>query len=213
MALQKNKPVLFSISHELIAVEAGIDLFKKTLKGKKVLFIEFAPLEIAQALKGEFDTRPQIFAYQRLVAEAGKAGVEVVGLDTKKSMEELIHLVEDIKKTDNRKRSYIRKHERYDYLIYNKREKRWLQILKTYGSEAILVMHPGHAIEIAKKLRIPKRNIVGQFQDRKGQRSLAAKEAARIKIKKAARNKKTRPAGQRPIGYARRVSARKRQGK
>ncbi len=213
MVLQANKPVLFSILHERISVNVGIDLFKESLKGKKTLFIELEPIDVTQALGGKMHSLQSVAAYQKLVVEAGKAGLKVVALDNRKDIEEYSRMAKDIENTSHSDKKFKQKLERMCYLEYNKRETKWLKKLKPHGAEAIVVMHPGHASEIAKRLRIPKQNIIGSLLKKPGRRKLAEKEAARIRVRETAVRRKNAKKKGKPTGFARKALVRRRTGK
>lgn len=177
-----NKPFLFSVAEESAGTEENIKAFRKAIAGKKVLFIELTSENIQQVIqKGKFSHAPFVAAYQKLVMLAHKAGLKIIPLDEQKKVNELVRAEISATILSHNPSLDLRNKEIEYYLAYNERERIWIRKLKTANAQAIAVMAPGHASEIAKKLRIPEENMIGKVQDRSSHRELAASEAARRK--------------------------------
>ena len=195
MAIRPNKPILFSVDHEPDDVRIAISKFREAIAGKKFLFIELLPEEVELVLKKhEYSSMRSVEAYQRLASEAMTGGLKVIALDNKKFVDEIKRITST---------AYIVGWSHFDasakrsayYQIYIKREKAWLRKLEGVGSNAVLVMHPEHAAEIAKQLKIPNENIIGHLWHRKEGRVLADEKAAGIqaaRLKRKIAKAKTR---------------------
>ncbi len=214
MAIGLRKPVLFSVEHEPKEVEKRMAEFRQVIKGKKILFIELTSEEVFETVKKDVIRHTTLVgAFQRFVFEANKTGLKVVGLDNKKDIDELIGAGNAASIIGRDKEWDFSNAEKANYLAYNKREGKWIRKLKTANETAVIVMNPVHASEIAKKLRIPKNNIIGKLRERPLNRKLAKTEAIKRKARKAEEmRKKARQAGQ-ATGFERRNLARKRRGK
>ncbi|MBU0635687.1 hypothetical protein KKE06_01550 [Candidatus Micrarchaeota archaeon] len=154
MVIRPNKPILFGIVHSHTDIDTGMEQFKILLKGRKFAYIELAPKFVNQILtRQEYHQSPDISAYQRLVVEANKAGLKVIALD----------------KDDTYKRAEKARQERglkaCYYETFDKREKKWCEMLRNTGNNSIAVMHPVHAVEIAKLLKLPEENIFGRIKE------------------------------------------------
>jgi len=189
LAIRPNKPILFSVDHEPDDVRIAISKFREAIAGKKFLFIELLPEEVELVLKKhEYSSMRSVEAYQRLASEAMTGGLKVIALDNKKFVDEIKRITST---------AYIVGWSHFDasakrsayYQIYIKREKAWLRKLEGVGSNAVVVMNPGHSAEIAKQLKIPKENIIGSLWHRKKARALAGKEAVRVQAARIERKK------------------------
>jgi len=182
MIIYPNKPVLFSVDHELEAVEKWLPNFKRAIKGRQVLFIELSPKEINDAVvhgKLHKDLEPQVASYKRLAILAHNSGLMVLPLESAKFNQEFEELLYSRgPKTEEMTRSKL-------YQEYTKREKLWCEKLSGKGSKTIAVMHPAHASEISKQLGIPRGNIFGTLKHddvelEREKRAIAVIEAKRI---------------------------------
>lgn len=167
-----GRPLMFAVDHELKPVAEAMDEFRRRMQGKKVLYIELGPLEISNVAEdfafraghpfmGGGDARTA--SYQKLVAEALRAGLEVKPLDTQATRMEIVTF-----------RAFKARRPNMAYRVIHLRERRWVGILKNVGGDAIVVMHPGHAEEVARQLELPKANFV-----RAGELSEARRENVR----------------------------------
>lgn len=154
LVVRPNKPILFSVDHELDIVSKRMPQFVELIKGKKILFIEGPPEAYKAGPDGKY---PQFgssaAAYQSLALEAKKAGLIVIALDNS------LHAKKSLVP-----RGEVRGPITGAYLGLNKREKAWLQKIEGHGSSAVLTMHPGHASVIARTMNLPNENVFGELQ-------------------------------------------------
>lgn len=151
MVIRPNKPILFGIEHDSIIVDENLKLFEALLLGKKKLYIELLPENLTKNARG---LPSEVHAYLRLVTIAQKAGLEIIPLDRKDWNDKLnrdylaFHIFPEfqIKAAD------------IDYQMLYKREKMWAEKLRSANSNSIVVMHPDHAWELKKLLKIPDEN-------------------------------------------------------
>ncbi|MDD5162993.1 MAG: hypothetical protein PHD95_02180 [Candidatus ainarchaeum sp.] len=182
MVIHPNKPIIFSVVHEPPNVEAALEEFKKAIQGKKVLFIELMQKSIDQILvQGKYNFDLKIKSYQRLCLEAHQAGLRVIPLD-----------IEAGDMFDVDFRSHGR--SRISYQLFHKREKHWSELLRNAESNSVAVMHPTHALEIARLLKLPKENILGDIAMRGPsfllQREVSELERIRIEKERLERNRR-----------------------
>jgi hypothetical protein len=201
MVVVPNKPVLFSVDHRPEAVQPEIGNFKKTISGKKFLFIELSPVEIDEIIvHGKYSSDPSIRSYQTLVSEAHQAGLKVIALDETKARAELAKLLNSLEGLPLFLAGLKRQREIF-YKMYSRREKLWCEKLKGARSDAVAVMHPGHADSISRQLKIPAQNIVGSLNKAYEARRLAEEKASRIekgRLERAKNRAKSR-AGKNPF--------------
>jgi len=183
MVVHPNKPILFSVQHNLTDVEMAIARFRRIIRGKKFLFIELISEEVKEAFRGElYNSDPKVAAFQKLVFEANKAGLKVIPLDDKKMMTELFAKGFDNVLHDSP--------PNVEYEVYVKRERLWLNKLEGANASAIVVVNPVHASEIARKMGLPKDNIVGQLWEKPEFRALAEEKARRIEAERTERKRR-----------------------
>ncbi|MFH1390762.1 MAG: hypothetical protein ABIH20_00440 [Candidatus Diapherotrites archaeon] len=147
MVVRPNKPIMFSVIHELGNVSNALPNFRTAIAGKNQLFIEIQPEYVADALQGKFSAILGVKAYQQLVVEAHNSGLKVIPLDEKEK---------------RRRMAMLHTEDMSSYQNLDKREKSWLRILERLNSKSIIVMHPGHAEVICEQLRLPKSNVIWQ---------------------------------------------------
>lgn len=199
--MRPNKPVMFAVEHKIAPVLRALADFKKTIAGKKTLFIETDE----QAVRETITTGQPASNYGWFVLEAKEAGLEIVPLDERKTN---VKIFEALVEGAFAKARYGN--------IY-KREKRWLRKLEGARSNAVIVMHPAHASKIIMRLKIPKENIAYLMKrdpllqwNADQMRASSEKEAKRIekeRLERYRRKAQARRAGQKPKAQARRLRA------
>jgi hypothetical protein len=171
MPIKPNKPILFGVYHDHKYVDECLDSFKRTITGRKVLYIELDaemlsaipeyqpkvpvdPREVEAVFKGS------VGAYQLLAREALRAGLKVLPLDERKMSE----------KYDRDKFQSMQPHSKEQkyrvtpsYVAYQNtelREKKWEGMLRNATSTTVVVATTGHLSGLRERLHVPEQNCI-----------------------------------------------------
>ena len=161
MPPKSNKPTFFLVDNESNPVWNALEHFKKTVKGKRVLYIELTAEDLSHI--PEYPNKVRVAplpekemlywgsegAYRKLAFYALINGLHVIPLDKKRIMNQWWKI--------STTKGF--EHAQALYQSLNRRENDWSKLLRNANGQALVVMHPGHGELIMRKMHVPKNNI------------------------------------------------------
>jgi len=196
MVVFPNKPILVGVGHHQVDIDSQLDLIKEILKGKKQLFIELSPKQVADAIKLKSKV-----GYGGIAILAHSMGVKVIPLDKQMDSNEVDTLMNELSQMQRFEggrpvppSESDPKLRRALYVDHHKREKYWESLLSGKGAESVVIMYHGHAKEMQKVLNIPKDNAFlfepPWYRQRNDLRHIADQEKSRIEKERLERKRR-----------------------